>query len=101
MPHRFPPEAEDNHMDRRKSDVFGEVRLYAPESDPSQWGSDGWLLQTEHGDFRKGKTVEDRWASGIKVLVRFERAYDLLANTTHLSVDDLWIDVDAEVEHAL
>jgi hypothetical protein len=101
MPHNFPPEEDDLHIDRRKSDVFGEVRLYAPSGDPSTWGEDGWLLLTEHGDFKNGQTVEERWGPGIKVLVRQDRAMHLLHNTTHLSVEDLWVDETAEVERAL
>lgn len=100
MPHTFPHEAEDNHLMRRLS-MFGEVRLYAPETEPSTWGREGWLLMTETGAFRNGMVEEDRNGPGIRVLVKASEAVRLFENTHHLKVDDIWLDRLAEVEHAL
>jgi len=116
--HEFPHEADDDHLDRRKSDIFGEIRLYGPNEDPSTWKGNGLLLVTQHGDWKvqrrtverigpdgllqkvdvvTGTTVEDRSGPGIKVLVRSEEAARLFRNTHHLTMADLWEDETAEV----
>lgn len=100
MSYSFKHETEDNHLMRRKS-MFGETRLYAPDTDPSTWGSQGWLLRTEHGTFRMGQTHEGRHEAGICVLVKASEAVRLFENTHQLTPADIWIDVDAEVERVL
>jgi len=103
----------------RKSDVFGETRLYAPDADPSVWADLPFMIETQHGDWKvtrttiqrinpetnlledlevaRGEAVEDKSGPGIKLLVRSDRAHDAFNRLGLLSMQDLWEDSNAEV----
>lgn len=103
----------------RNSHIFGEINLYAPDADPSRWGSLPFMVTTQHGEWKvqrsrlprinpdtnvmedydvvRGSAVEDRSGPGIKLLVRAERAHDAFERLGLITVEDLWEDESAEV----
>jgi hypothetical protein len=55
----------------RKTHIFGWVKVYPPNADPSEWSSLSWKLTTEHGS--------DKTTSGLCEILRADtifRAWD-------------------------
>lgn len=103
----------------RTSHVFGEINLYAPDADPAEWTRLPFMITTEHGEWKvrrrkverinpdtmvmeevevsEGSAVENKNASGVKLLVKSARAHDAFNRLSLLRMDDLWEDETAEV----
>jgi len=37
----------------KKSHIYGEVKVYPPNADPSEWAMMSWLLTTEHDEHKE------------------------------------------------
>lgn len=93
-------DVQDEVFAERKSDLFGVVRLYAPDEPVDDWARAGWLLTTQHGEWKVsrsvGVAVEDHDGPGMRLLIRGDRAGHAFVSPALIMSEDLWEEVEAE-----